>query len=163
MKLVLQLFHQSSLFLLRIQFFCLFQSIEFVLLSVHYRKVEQGFFVASLRDGKGYIFEIEINFLRHYDFLCIAFESLSEFDNSKLKQFFVCLVQLLLIFNREALVDTAIRNVDVVDECHFFIRSNREYIDIIYGVADNFALADEFVDSQIFPFYFFCFFEPELL
>ena len=74
-----------------------------------------------MRDREGDVFKFHIHLFWYDDLFGIALESLSQFDDTQLQQFFVTLVQFLLVFNRETLVDTAVGYVDIVDKCEFLV------------------------------------------
>ena len=76
-QFLLQLLHQSGLFLLRIQLLGLFQAVKFVLFAVHDAQVEQGFLVAALWNGEGDAFQLHIQLLGDNDFLGLALETLA--------------------------------------------------------------------------------------
>ena len=108
MQKVLQFLHQSYLFLLRIELFCLFQTVEFILFSVHQREVQKGLFIASLGYRNCHSFKIDIDLFWQDNFLCIALKTLTHFDDSQLQQFLVSFLEFLLIFKGKTLVNLTI-------------------------------------------------------
>ena len=81
-QFLLQFLHQTRLFLLGIQFFRLFQAVEFILFSVHDREVEQCLFVTPLGDGHHDSLQWNIDAEGQDNLLRIALESLPHLHDS---------------------------------------------------------------------------------
>ena len=159
MQEVLQLLHQANGLLLRIKLLGLFQTVELILFSVHQREVKKGFFVSSLWYCNGDTLQVDINLLGQDNLLRIAVEPLPHLHNTQLEEFLVCLVEFLLIFEGETLVDRAVRDVDIVDESDLLIVGDGEDIDVVNGMADHLAFRYKLVDEQVTAFDFLGFLE----
>ena len=141
--------------MLRIQLLGLFQTVKFVLFSVHNREVEQGLFIPSLRDGEGDIFEFHIDLLRHDNLFRLTAKTLPQLYDTQLQKFVIALVEFLLIFDGKTLVDGAVVHVDIIDKCHLVVAGDREDINVVNGLADHLAIGDESLQSKIFLLDFF--------
>ena len=49
----------------------------------------------------------------------------------------------------------------VVDVGHLFVAGNAEYVDVVDGVADHLAAADETLQGYVFPLHFVCLFKAQ--
>ena len=94
----------------------------------------------SLRDGKCHTVQIHVQLERYDDFAGFALVSFPHFHNTQLKQFFLCFVQSLLVFEGECLVDATVGDVEVVDVTGVFVHFNGEYIHIMNNSVHCLAL-----------------------
>ena len=117
----LQFLHQTGLFLFRIELFRSFESIKFILFPVHFRQVQQVFFVPTLGDEEGSIAQTPVDVEGYDDLFGLAFKPASDFLNGSNEQFFIGFIKFSFVFKGKTLVDSAVFDVDVVDECVLFL------------------------------------------
>ena len=110
----------------RIELFRSFESIKFILFSVHFRQVQQVFFVPALGNEEGSIVQTPIDFEGYDELFGLAFKPASDFLDVSNEQLFIGFIKFSLIFKGETLVDGAVFNVDVVDESVLFLVIIRE-------------------------------------
>ena len=132
LQLLLQFLHQSCLFLLWIELFSLLQSVELILLAVHFAKFEQMFLVASLRNEELCLVQLPLHIERNDDFLGLAIEAFAYFGDSRQQQFAVGFVEFSFVFEGETLVYAAVLHVYVIDKSRtvVLVVDNREHVDV---------------------------------
>ena len=111
MQLLLDFLQQAGGALFGVQLLLLLQAVHLVLLHVLYGQVEQFLLVAPLGDGEGDVLQLHVQFEGHDDFARKALVAFPHLDDAQLEQFFLALVQLLLVFEGERLVDGAVGDV----------------------------------------------------
>lgn len=115
-------------------------TIGFVLFHIEDRKFKQFFLITALWNGEDDIFEFHIQFERHDDFAGEAFVAFAHFDDAQRKELFFGFVQPFFVLKGESLVDSSVRDMQVIDECGLFIGIffNGEHVDIMQYVAHDF-------------------------
>ena len=129
MQFPLDFFQETYSALFRVQLFRLFQPVGFVLFHIEDGKFKQFFLITALWNGEDDIFEFHIQFERHDDF-----------DDAQRKELFFGFVQPFFVLKGESLVDSSVRDMQVIDECGLFIGIffNGEHVDIMQYVAHDF-------------------------
>ena len=140
MQFPLDFFQETYSALFRVQLFRLFQPVGFVLFHIEDGKFKQFFLITALWNGEDDIFEFHIQFERHDDFAGEAFVAFAHFDDAQRKELFFGFVQPFFVLKGESLVDSSVRDMQVIDECGLFIGIffNGEHVDIMQYVAHDF-------------------------
>ena len=141
MQFPLDFFQETYSALFRVQLFRLFQPVGFVLFHIEDGKFKQFFLITALWNGEDDIFEFHIQFERHDDFAGDGFCSVRAFSmmpserSSSLVSF-----SRFLYSKVKCLVDSSVRDMQVIDECGLFIGIffNGEHVDIMQYVAHDF-------------------------
>ena len=165
LQTLLQFLHQASLFLLRIQFFSLFQTVKLVLFAVHLREVEQVALVAPLGYGEGDIGELPVHLKRHDYLFGLAAKALPDFGYGIVEQLLVRLVEHALVLEGETLVHGAILDVHVVDKSQLVALAggNGKHVYIGDGMAHHLALAYKICQQEVLLLQLFGFFKTQCL
>ena len=162
LQLCLNLFHQPHAPLLRIQFLGLIQTVHFILLHVHQRKVEQVLFLALFRNRERHAVHFHVQFKRHDDFLRRAFIAFAHFHDTQLQQLFLALVHAHLVFEGEGLVDASVGNVQVVDVRRILVRFYGEYVNVMKHRTHYFTLSAIAFNEHVLLLEFLCFLKLHL-
>ena len=120
-------------------------------------------FVAPLRHEEDGIFQLPFHLERHDNLFRSRVETLSDFRYGGNQKFLVALLQLALILVGEALVDSAVFYVNIVDEgiLHGVIIHDGEDINVGNGMAYHLAFCLKFVQQLVLLLVFFGYFEAQ--
>ena len=119
--------------------------------------------ISSLGDCKYNVFQLPVKVKRYNNFFCITSKSFSNFSDGKQEQVFVTFIKFSFILKRKRLIYSAISYVQVVNERIFrqLITRNREYVNIVDGMADHLAFRTKTLNEEIFALQLFGFFKAK--
>ena len=119
--------------------------------------------VASLWHEERGIFQLPFHLERYDNLFGCGVETLPNLWNGSNQQFLVALFQLALIFVGEALVDSSVFHVNIVDKSVLvgIIVDDGKDIDVCNGMAYHLAFSLKFVEQQVLPFIFLSYLKLE--
>ena len=129
-QVLLYFLHKTHRFLLRIEFFGLFQAVKAVLLDVHERKFQQFSLFAALRNVYFYVRQGQLYREGYKNFVGPAAVARAHFRNAHYEQFFGGFFQFFAIFKRKSLVDASVFDVEIINVGHAFFGFNAEYVNV---------------------------------
>ena len=157
---LLQLLHQAYALLLGVQLVALCDAVLFVLQYVKPAQFKQCFLVPFLWYSHLYSFKWKFHVERNDNFLTFTAVTPTHFNNSCNQKFLVLLLQALAVLEGECLRDAPVYYVEIVDEGHFLIILDIEYVDVMERVAHHLAATPIVLQLHVAPFDYLGFFKP---